>query len=91
MEWSNTMTLNFLDFYQKEPVIWDPSHKLRKNRNEVFNAWKRIQNEFSSDVSIEELKKKKYYLMATFRNCKSKIKASGRTGACRSDLYKPNW
>jgi hypothetical protein len=37
------MTLNFLDIYQKESVIWDPSHKLHKNRNEVFDALMQLQ------------------------------------------------
>ena len=48
MAWKNEVTLKFLDIYQKEPIIWDPSHKQHKSRNDVYDAWKRIQTEFSS-------------------------------------------
>lgn len=48
--------------YEKEPIIWHRSYKLHKNETEVYDAWKRIQTEFSSEVSVDELKKKKILL-----------------------------
>lgn len=93
LNWNdNDTVLRFLNYYMKEPIIWDPSNKLHKNRNEVYDAWKRIQAEFGDDtVSIADLKKKKDSLMATFRNCVQKIKKSEHSGAGTDEIYKPNW
>lgn len=93
MEWNNGNTLKFLDMYQKEPIIWDPAHELHKNRNEAHDAWKRIHTEFGLEieVTLDELKKKKYSLMATFRNCRNKLKSSEKSGVGSNDVYKPNW
>ena len=95
MAWNNEVTLKFLDIYQKEPIIWDPSHKQHKSRNDVYDAWKRIQTEFFTECdlecSIEDLKKKRDSLMATFRNCKSKLKSSEKSGAGLNDVYIPHW
>ncbi|KAB0802692.1 hypothetical protein PPYR_04878 [Photinus pyralis] len=91
MEWSNEVTFEFLDLYEREAVIWDPSHAQHKNRNDVYDAWKRIQTEFSAQISITDLKKKKDSLMATFRNCLNKVKQSEKSGAGTDDLYKPAW
>lgn len=58
MEWSNEVTMEFLDLYENEPVVWNASHPLHKNRNEVYDAWKRIQQKLGIDLSIPDLKKK---------------------------------
>lgn len=57
MEWSNELVIEFLDLYEKERIIWDASHKLHKNRNDVHDAWKRIQKQLSVTYSITDLKK----------------------------------
>lgn len=91
IDWNNDTVLKFLNFYMKEECIWNPSHKLHKNRNEVFDAWKRIQAEFSEHISIADLKRKKDSLMATFRNCVQKVKKSEHCGVGTDKIYKPNW
>jgi hypothetical protein len=67
MEWSNEMVLTFLDYYGEEPVIWNASHPSHKQRNEVHDAWKRIEEKMGGEVSVLQLKKKKGSLMASFR------------------------
>lgn len=85
MEWSNEMVLTFLDYYEKEPVIWNASHPSHKKRHKVYNAWKRIEEKMGGEASVAQLKRKKDSLMASFRIITKRIK-SGRTG-----VEKPMW
>ncbi|XP_017768815.1 PREDICTED: uncharacterized protein LOC108556957 isoform X2 [Nicrophorus vespilloides] len=91
MEWSNDTVMRFLDIYENESIVWDPSHAHHKNRNEVHDAWRRIQADFGENISITDLKKKKDSLMATFRNCLYKIKQTARTSTSNEIVYKPSW
>ena len=59
MDWSNELTMEFLDAYEKESVIWNPKNKSHSNRNLVNDAWKRIQQGLSASYDIAALKKKK--------------------------------
>ncbi|CAI6358770.1 unnamed protein product [Macrosiphum euphorbiae] len=91
MEWSNEMSLEFLKLYEQEPSIWNPKNPDHKNRNLVNDAWVRINNTLSFSSTIQELKKKKDSLMASFRPLLSKVKSSMKTGSGVDDVYKPNW
>lgn len=90
MNWSNELVLEFLDLYDKHSVIWDPSHSLYKNRYAVYEAWRQIKEELSVKYSIDELKKKKDSLMASYRTCCYKIKDHNKSGA-NSNECKPKW
>lgn len=91
MEWSKEIVLEFLEYFEIESLIWNPGHALHKNRNEVHDAWKRIQEKLSIQITIPELKKKKDSLMASFRTCLQKVRASKRTGTGANEVYKPTW
>lgn len=95
MEWSNELILEFLDLYKNEPVIWNPSHNLNKNRNDHHDAWKRIQEQLldrtNVTCSINDLKKKKDSLMASYRTCLNKVKKGSETGNGADEVYKPSW
>jgi hypothetical protein len=91
MDWSNEVTLEFLRLYELEPVIWNPKERLHKNRNAVADAWKRIEASLSIKCSVQELKKKKESLMATFRPLLNKVKASMKTGKGADEVYRPSW
>lgn len=91
MEWTNDIVLEFLDFYENEPVIWMAKHKDHKNRNAVNDAWKRIQDNISIQCTINELKKKKDSLMATFRPLIKKVKATSGTGSGAVEVCRPTW
>lgn len=91
MDWPNETVFEFLDFFEQESVIWNPSCPNHKNRYEVNDAWRRIEDNMGKKFSISELKKKKDSLMAIFRTCLKKVKGSTKSGAGAQDIYKPHW
>ncbi|KAK9887554.1 hypothetical protein WA026_023359 [Henosepilachna vigintioctopunctata] len=91
MDWTNENVLEFLEEYEKESVIWNPAHGGHKNRNLVYDAWKRIEFNLGEKYSVTELKKKKESLMATFRSLYNKVKESSKNGAEAEKVYQPNW
>lgn len=91
MEWPNELVLKFLEVYENEPVIWNSTMPNHKNRNYVFDAWKRIETKLGNKYSINELKNKKDSLMASFRACVKKVKDSCKSGAGSDDIHKPTW
>lgn len=91
MEWPNELVLDFLTFYEIEAVIWNPALPNHKNRNEVYDAWKRIEEKMEKKFTVTELKKKKDSLMASYRTWLKKVKDTIKSGAGTEDIYKPNW
>ncbi|GBM33444.1 hypothetical protein AVEN_55773-1 [Araneus ventricosus] len=82
--WGTETVMEFLNLYQREPVIWNPRHPHHKDREQVYDAWKRIQSRLSVQCSIKGLKKRRENLMATFRKCVVKVTRS-------AGAYKPEW
>nr|CAH7752474.1 unnamed protein product [Callosobruchus chinensis] len=62
-----------------------------KNRNDIYDAWKRIEVKMGHKYTVTELKKKKDSLMASFRACLNKAKQSLKSGAGTDEIYKPPW
>nr|XP_023028104.1 uncharacterized protein LOC111516157 [Leptinotarsa decemlineata] len=91
MKWTNEIILEFLHLYEKEPAIWDPRHLSHKDRFAIADAWRRIQDNLSVPCLVEELKRKKDSLMATFRSLTNKVKASMDNYQGGDDVYRPNW
>ncbi|XP_067215180.1 uncharacterized protein [Linepithema humile] len=89
MEWSNEKTIEFLELYEKETLLWNPKHISHKDRNAVNDSWKKI--EAILNISVKELKKKKNVLLATYRKLARKVQDSTKTGSGASDVFKPNW
>lgn len=54
MEWSNEVIMKFLDMYKREPAKWNPQNKQNKNRNYVYDSWRRIQTQISVERIIKE-------------------------------------
>ncbi|XP_023948305.2 uncharacterized protein LOC112053202 isoform X2 [Bicyclus anynana] len=82
MSWTNDVSLEFLDHYRIEALLWDPKHPLHRNRCEVNEAWRRIQSNLSINCPIVDLKRKKESLMTSFRfhyNRKKKSPGEYRT------------
>lgn len=78
-----------MDLYKEEDVIWRASNPKHKIRNEVNDAWKRLEIGMGHAFTIGELKRKKDSLMASFRTCLSKVKSSRKSGA--DEVYRPIW
>ncbi|GBN87435.1 hypothetical protein AVEN_41181-1 [Araneus ventricosus] len=72
MEWNIESIMEFLVLYEGDPIIRNPQNQHHKDRNHVYDAWKRIQSRLTIDLSLKVLKKKKEYLMATYRKASNK-------------------
>lgn len=68
MEWPNELVLDFLTSYEIEAVIWNPALPNHKNRNEVYDAWKRIEEKMEKKFTVTELKKKKRLFNGVLQN-----------------------
>lgn len=88
-DWSHEFTMQFLELYRNESVIWNSKHPTHKDRKKVYAAWLRLSE--GVQRSVKELKRKKDSLMATFRSQLRKKKASIRSGTSSVDIYKPVW
>ncbi|XP_041970184.1 uncharacterized protein LOC121726764 [Aricia agestis] len=91
MNWDNKTVLKFLELYQINSCIWDPQHESHKNRQCVNDAWSNIKENLGLSCSIKDLKKKKESLMSAYRNYKTKIRKSERSGSGFGDVYQPTW
>lgn len=89
--WSMEETIEFLDRFEMENILWDPKHPEHKDRNLVHDAWKRIQTGFSVDYSVKFLKRKKDYLLSRYRKLARKVKTTKTTGKATSEVYVPEW
>ncbi|XP_044745678.1 uncharacterized protein LOC123307434 [Coccinella septempunctata] len=89
MDWTNELTLYFLQLYRDEPCLWDPSHCNYKRKDQIVMAWQRLSE--STGKSVAELKRKKESLMATFRAHSRRKKASIVDGAEGDQVYEPIW
>lgn len=87
--WNNESELNFIEIFQTEPVLWEPNHKFHKDRKRLHDAWVRISDQ--TGFSVDDLKKKKDSLMATYRGHLRKIKNSLQSGAGCEEVHKPIW
>ncbi|CAK1578359.1 unnamed protein product [Parnassius mnemosyne] len=89
MDWSQEETLQFLELYQAERIIWDPKHIMHKNTQKMNDAWNRISEVMCRPLA--ELKIKKNSLMATFRQHLRRKKQSIKSGASIDVIYNPIW
>ncbi|XP_014271404.1 uncharacterized protein [Halyomorpha halys] len=91
MDWSNEVIFEFLNLYEREPVIWNPLNSGHKDRHKIYDAWKRIQESMSVECSLNDLKKKKETLMASYRKIAQKVKKYSQIGPGIKEEYKPEW
>lgn len=89
--WTNELTLEFLDVYEKHPVLWNSCYPGHKNKNILHDAWIEVANELSVTMTVVALKKKMESLMSTYSALRKKIVDSETTGSGSSDLYCPSW
>jgi hypothetical protein len=84
MEWTNELTIEFLDLYEKENPIWDPKNQLHSNRNIVSDSWKKNKrlNEHTSGYQRAEEKKRitNVNISTTFGKKKGQQQIRGRYG-----------
>lgn len=78
MEWSEEVTLNFIESYRSKDILWDPKNPRYYNKNRKNDAWHTLSEEFH--ISLDECKKKINSLLSALRREKAKIKKSRGTG-----------
>lgn len=57
MDWSNEISLMFLEYYENEVCLWNPKDKHHKDKKKVADAWARIA--VSMSMPVDQLKKRK--------------------------------
>lgn len=88
-DWTNEISIKFVELYKSEDILWNPKHRDYKDKSKMNDAWCRISKILN--ISIDDLKKKKNSIMATFRGHLRKKKASIKSGASQNDIYRPIW
>lgn len=92
MEWNNDLIFEFLSLLESESALWDSKNPQHKNRNDVHDAWTRIQHTLTDgSIPLKEIKKKRDNLMSTYRKLRSRVKGSMTTGSGAGDIFKPDW
>lgn len=91
MEWNTELIMEFIQLYEKHPVLWNAKHPGHKNRNALTDAWVDISKEMSTEISVLELKKKKESILSTYRNLRKKVMTTTITGTGSNEVYKPSW
>lgn len=89
MEWSNEKVLEFIELFEMEPCLWNLKLKAHKSRIAAKDAWRRVLENLSYTISLDELKKKKESLMGYYRIHLNKYKNSLKAG--NSDVYRTSW
>jgi len=75
MEWNNESCLNFIQYYQLHPVLWNQKNNYYFSKTKKNEAWKIIAKNLNRDV--EDVKKKSQSLLGSYRCEKSKGKKTG--------------
>ncbi|KAG8230273.1 hypothetical protein J437_LFUL009446 [Ladona fulva] len=91
MDWPNDVVLKFVRLYERQPVIWNPAHPLHRDKSEIIDAWKRIRHAMDYQFTVNDLKRKKDSLMATYRVLNREMKQKDQQGIVSADVRKPNW
>lgn len=89
MECNKDKCLKLIEKIKEFPIVWDPSHKDKKNRNNVEDAYKTIADFMECDSAT--IRKKKEIIFQTYRNYKRKVYKSKPTGTGTDGVYKPTW
>lgn len=74
MRWTETNTVQFIDLYRNQRVLWDPRHPQHYNKIRKHDAWEAIGR--SLGCSGDKCKKKMVSLLSAMRREKAKIKKS---------------
>lgn len=59
MECGNENIIKILDFYERESVICNTSHRDHKNRNLVYDAWKREREKYGLNIFCRRVKEER--------------------------------
>ena len=78
LEWSEEQCLELIGAYERQPVLWKPSHPTYFSRSKKKDAWQTISNEIG--IEEENVRQKMTSLLGSFRQQKAKGQRSVGTG-----------
>ncbi|KAL4119781.1 hypothetical protein QTP88_012553 [Uroleucon formosanum] len=55
MERNNELTFEFLEAYEKPPVLWNSLYSGHKNKNTLQDAWTKVAKERITDVDLQDI------------------------------------
>ncbi|XP_054010747.1 uncharacterized protein LOC128893649 [Hylaeus anthracinus] len=89
MEWSDDATLQFIEIYRANEILWNTKHPSYYNKMKKNDVWDEIAMEFHT--TAEECKKKMNALRSALRRERAKIKKCQGTRKGRDDVYESGW
>lgn len=93
MEWSKSITTDFIELYHCKPCLWKISSVEYKNKNLRSVAYNELMEMLKSkglaSASVKEVKSKIQNIRRMVRKERAKVEASRRSGKGTDDLYTP--
>ena len=78
LEWSEEQCLQLIGAYERQPILWQPTHQNYFSKNKKTDAWQTISKEIGIDE--DNIRQKMTSLLGSFRQQKAKGKRSVGTG-----------
>lgn len=93
MEWSRSITTEFIELYQSKQCLWKISLVEYKNKNLKSVAYNELIEFLKSkgfdSATVKEVKSKIQNIKRMVRKERAKVEASKRSGRSTDDLYIP--
>ncbi|KAL4136340.1 hypothetical protein QTP88_007888 [Uroleucon formosanum] len=93
MEWSKSITTDFIELYYCKPCLWKISSVEYKNKNLRSVAYNELMEMLKSkglaSASVKEVKSKIQNIRRMVRKERAKVEASRKSGKGTDDLYTP--
>ncbi|XP_025406353.1 uncharacterized protein LOC112680473 [Sipha flava] len=93
MEWSKSITTDFIELYHSKPCLWKISSIEYKNKNLKSVAYNELMEFLKSkglaSANVKEVKSKIQNIRRMVRKERAKVEASRRSGKGTDDLYTP--
>jgi hypothetical protein len=77
MQWTHENVIEFIEFYKRKEIIWDPKHPMHFNKIKIQDAWEDLGKEMNRPV--DDCKKKIENLLSSLRREKMKVRKSSGT------------
>ncbi|XP_041972432.1 uncharacterized protein LOC121728338 [Aricia agestis] len=85
--WSINDVLKFIELYKGQTVLWNPDNPNRRSKYSLTDAWNSIRKDLDNRWTVDELKRKKESLLATYRSLKTKVIKSESS----EYVFQPSW
>ena len=78
MEWSEELTLQFIEVYRSKVILWDTKQPSYYNEIKKNDAWDELAEDFKT--TVDDCKRKVNNLLSALRREKAKMKKTLGTG-----------